>query len=41
MKELAIHAAQLAACIFPLMAVIGYLAARFGWIKGVEFPTRK
>jgi hypothetical protein len=41
MKELAINAAQLAACIFPLMAVIGYLAARFGLIKGVEFPGRK
>jgi hypothetical protein len=40
MKELAIHAAMLAACIFPLTATIAYLAARFGLIKGIEWRVR-
>ena len=40
MKELAIHAAMLAACMFPLMATIAYLAAKFGLVKGIEFPAR-
>jgi len=41
MKELAINAAVLAAFIFPLGAVVAYVAARLGWIKGVELRARK
>jgi hypothetical protein len=41
MKELAIHAAILAAFIFPIGGVIAYLAARFGLVKGVDLRIRK
>ena len=40
MKELAMNAATLAAWIFPVWGTTAYFAARFGLIKGVEFPTR-
>jgi hypothetical protein len=40
MKELAMNAAMLAACMFPIAAAIAYLAARFGWVKGVDLHAR-
>jgi hypothetical protein len=41
MKELAMNAAMLAAWMFPLGATIAYLAARFGWVKGVDLRARE
>ena len=41
MKELAVNAALLAAFMFPIGAVIAYLAARFGLVKGVQLRSRK